>query len=284
MKILLMKLITLTFITPFSIGEKENYVDAITLYRAFIKALSLLGEPFDDILEGKVKFSSAFPVYKEKLFLRMPYRTIKCEDRAKEKQLRKIGYLNSEVLEKIPPPYTIECRKDGDYIVGKDGEMMLGKESYLVSYGDFIVDYKNRMDRLNNSADIYSISAFIPHTDVGFLATSWDNRLERALKLLEKLGIGKDRNLGYGKFKVKGVKDFDIKVAGNEYKYATGRVYTEGEFLAERFDRLQIIGGDSDVVLHSLLVLLPVGSLVKEVKRLKIEKGNNVVIVDPVVI
>ncbi|MEM1627591.1 MAG: hypothetical protein QXV69_10110 [Sulfolobaceae archaeon] len=280
-----MKLITLKFTSPFIIGERENYVDAITLYRAFIKMLSLLGEPFDEITNQGVKFSSTFPVSNGKLYIKIPYRRVRCDDRNREKELKKIEYIEAEVLKMTSPPYTLECRKDGDYLIGYDGnEIKLGS-NFLKRYGDFIVQYKNRMDRLNNSADIYSVTAFMPRTDVGFLATNWNNKLEKALKLLGRLGIGKDRNLGYGKFLVKEVREIDLTLSGNRpYKYVTGRAYTEGEYLTERLERVQIIGGDSNVVLHSILVLLPTGSLVKETKRIVLNKGDNVVIVDPIIL
>jgi CRISPR-associated RAMP protein, Csm4 family len=275
------KLITLKFTSPYSIGERENHIDAITLYRALIKALTLLEEPFDEIKNGEVKFSSTFPVVNGKLYLKIPYRIVKCTDRDKEKMLKKIEYIDADIFKKVSPPYTLECENDVGYLVG-DGEKVKLDSNFLQSYGESVVQYKNRMDRVNNSADIYSTSSFIPNTPVGFLATGWNNRLEKALKLLEKLGIGKDRNLGYGRFTVQEVKDIDLTLPNREYKYVTGRAYTEGEYLSEKLERAQIIGGDMDAVLHSILVLLPVGSLIKETKRIVLEKNNNIVIVDPI--
>ncbi|WP_252896933.1 hypothetical protein [Metallosphaera hakonensis] len=101
---------------------------------------------------------------------------------------------------------------------------------------------------------------------------------------MEKLGIGKDRNLGYGKFIVKEIKDYDLNLGNRRYRYLTGRAYPEGEFMTDRFDRVQMMGGDISPVLLPLLVLLPTGSLVKNVKRLYLEKGENVVVVDPMVL
>lgn len=72
----------------------------------------------------------------------------------------------------------------------------------------------------------------------------WDNELDKALRLLEKLGIGKDRNLGYGKFIVKEIKDYDLNLGNRRYRYLTGRAYPEGEFMTDRFDRVQMMGGD----------------------------------------
>ncbi|MGC9105435.1 MAG: type III-A CRISPR-associated RAMP protein Csm4 [Thermoprotei archaeon] len=279
-----MKLITVRFVSPFKIGEREDYVDAVTLYRAFIKALAMLGESFSEIMEGKVKFSSMFPVINGTLYVKTPYRKVECKDREKDKRLRRIGFIRVDVLKKAEPPYTFRCRENSDEIYVQDynnQEFALKGSDYLESHGRTIVEYKNRIDRVNHSADIYSTPSFMPAYDMGFLATEWNGKLERALRLLEKLGIGKDRNLGYGKFVVKGVTDFDISLSWR-YKYVTGKAYTEGDFLAERFDRAQIIGGDVSPVFFPIFVLLPPGSLVKETKRLVERRDDNVVIVDPI--
>jgi CRISPR/Cas system CSM-associated protein Csm4 (group 5 of RAMP superfamily) len=186
------KLIILKFATPFKIGNGENYIDAITIYRAFIKALSYLGEPFDDIMNGSIKFSSTFP-YKGELFIKMPFRQVVCQDRRKEKEIRSIQYVSLKTYEEIEPPYLMEC--EGDKII--------------------------------------------------------------------------------------------IQGVNYEYKYATGRVYTESEFKAERFDVTPIIGGDIQINLVSQLFLLPLGSLVKNSKRMIVGDTNsikNTVIIDPILL
>jgi CRISPR type III-A-associated RAMP protein Csm4 len=279
-----MKLITVRFVSPFKIGEREDYVDAITLYRAFIKALAMLGEDFSEIVEGKVKFSSMFPVSNGTLYVKTPYRKVECKDREKEKRLKRISFISIDVLKELEPPYTFRCRENSDEIYVQDlsnKERQLGTTDYLESHGRTIVEYKNRMDRINHSADIYSTPSFMPTYDMGFLATGWNDKLDRALRLLEKLGIGKDRNLGYGKFVVKGVTDFDLSLNWR-YKYVTGKAYPKGEFLAERFVRVQIIGGDVSPVFFPIFVLLPPGSLVKKTERKVERRDDNVVIVDPI--
>jgi len=276
-----MKLITLKFTSPFKVSGAEKYIDAITLYRAFINALSLLGESFDEIEEGKVKFSSTFPVKEGKLYLKIPFRTISCGDREVEKSMKGIEYVDADLFKKVKPPLVLECEGKEKYVRGAVGSERLDSSYFLTSHGKVVVEYKNRMDRMNNSADIYSISSFMPEHEMAFLATTWDYKLDKALKLLERTGLGKERNLGYGRFVVKSVKDYDLTVGG-EYKYVTGRAYTEGEFLAENFDTAHMLGGDVSLIILQGYVLLPVGSLVKNTKRIYDEREGNVVIVDPI--
>ena len=279
------KLILLKFATPFKIGNGENYIDAITIYRAFIKALSYLGEPFDDIMNGSVKFSSTFP-YKGELFIKMPFRQVVCQDRRKEKEIRSIQYVSLKTYEEIEPPYLMRCEGDKIIIQDRNKSRELRRDEILESYGKFGVDYRNRMDRLFSSSDPFSMPYFMPAGELAFLSSTWNKKLEEALKLLEITGIGGDRNLGYGKFKVVGYKDVDVNV-NYEYKYATGRVYTESEFKAERFDVTPIIGGDIQINLVSQLFLLPLGSLVKNSKRMIVGDTNsikNTVIIDPILL
>ncbi|WP_244988757.1 hypothetical protein [Saccharolobus shibatae] len=98
-----MKLIVIRFTSPFKIAERENYIDSITLYRAFIKALSLLGESFDEIKNSEVKFSSMFPIVNNKLYLKIPFKTIQCDSRDMEKELKKIEYIDVGILEEVEP-------------------------------------------------------------------------------------------------------------------------------------------------------------------------------------
>ncbi|WP_016729968.1 type III-A CRISPR-associated RAMP protein Csm4 [Saccharolobus islandicus] len=280
-----MKLIIVKFTSPFKIAERENYIDAITLYRAFIKALSLLGETFDEIKNGEVKFSSMFPIVDNKLYLKMPFKTIQCDNRDMEKELKKIEYIDVNILKEVEPPYRLECRGTEKYVKGINGKEIKLESNYLSSYGETIVEYKNRMDRLVNSADIYASPSFMPKHEMGFLSTNWNDKLDKTLRLLEKLGIGKDKNLGYGRFTVKEIKDYNLSFPEKrQYKYVTGRAYTEHEFLAERLDKVQILGGDISPVLFNTLILLPIGSLVKNIKRILLEKENNIVIIDPILL
>lgn len=284
-----MKLIRIKFRTPFKIGQGENYVDAITIYRAFIKALSVLGEPFDDILDGKVKFSSTFPVVNGKLYIKTPYKKISCrENRELEKKLKSIQYMLFDKFKEYEPPYEFECEKEAvtlkDYR-GKELKMSPDtiQDVFMQGYGDYVVNYRNRMDRLALSSDPFSFVSFMPKGELGFLSTTWDKRLERALRLLEISGIGGDRNLGYGKFEVVSIDDFDYSPPNRAYKYVTSRAFTDSDFLAERFDRVSGIGGDINTVVLPLMVLLPVGSLVKQVvRRVERVSNDNVVIIDPI--
>ena len=64
--------------------------------------------------------------------------------------------------------------------------------------------------------------------DMGFLAQGWNKKLGRALRLLSETGIGGDRNLGYGRFRVVGEGEIDVGDFESEYRYLTARGWAEG--------------------------------------------------------
>ncbi|WP_252896934.1 hypothetical protein [Metallosphaera hakonensis] len=179
-----MKLITLKFLSPFKIGEKENYVDSITLYRAFIKALTLLGYSFEEIRKGDVKFSSTFPVVSNRPYLKIPFRRVECNERTMDKELRKIEYIDVDILRSVEPPYLLQCQGERRYLVGNGVERLELENKYLTSHGGIIVEYKNRIDRLVNSADIYTSPSFMPKHDLGFFCYHVGQRIRQGLKAL----------------------------------------------------------------------------------------------------
>ena len=309
------KLITVKFETPFKIGRGETYIDAFTLYRAFIKALSMLGEDFREIVENKVKFSSAFPVINGKLFLKVPPKKVNVKDRILEKKLKKVEYISQDLLKEV-----LEKKKDLSKVeikvieVSKDDEdndligitidgvpahvyknvIVRNKEEKVEIKGDYVTEYKNRISRVSQMSDIFTIVGYFPHYTMGFIVSDWNDKLERALRLLEKTGIGGERSIGFGKFKVVEERNTDTNIANGEkdrIKYATGRVYTEGEFVTERLEKISGYAGDTLVTVMPQLILLPAGSLLKESKRIgeninqnKNINQNNIVIVDPILL
>jgi CRISPR type III-A-associated RAMP protein Csm4 len=272
------KLVKLEFISPFRIGD-ENYIDAITIYRAMIDSLSELNEDFEPLVEGKIKFSSVFPLKKSKLFLKMPYKRINCQsDRSLEKDLKKLEYINYEILQEYEPPYEIICNGSDVKLLNynKEKELNLDKD-YDGKFKDFLmvndvvkydVKYRNRIDRLTNSDDPFTYYGYKYTKEVGFLVTGWNNSLEKAIKILEKKGFGSDKSVGYGKFKFKETTDININLKWNvNLKYLTGRAYAEGkigvDIYTDKLDKVAIFadGGLNKVI--SYMVLLPTGSLVK---------------------
>jgi len=300
------KLITVEFESPFKVGRGENYIDAFTLYRAFIKSLSMLGEEFSELVEGNVKFSSTFPVINGKLFLKVPPKKVNVKDRVLEKKLKKVEYISLDLLKKIKErkkelskieivaiekvangPIKIEIDGTIDAFVYENAIVENEKEKVCIK-GESITEYKNRISRVSQMSDIFTIVAYLPHYTMGFLASDWNERLERALRLLEKTGIGGERNIGFGKFKVIKEEDVDIKIANegkDPIKYSTGRVYTDSTFVVERLEKISGYTGDTLVTVMPQLVLLPAGSLLDKYERkvIRINK-NNIVIIDPILL
>lgn len=292
------KLVKLKFVSSFKIGE-ENYIDSITIYRALIKSLSELGYDFTSLLDGKIKFSSIFPLINNKLYLKMPYKKVKCDnDRTLEKDLKNLEYINYEILEKYQPPYELNCKGSKAFLkdINNNELELLNDKNEIIN--DFLkgseviennVRYRNRIDRITGSADPFTYFAHNYKTEVGFLATDWNENLEKGIKLLEQVGFGSDKNVGYGKFKFLGVSDLKINVKyDSKLKYVTGRAYAEGEIgkdiFTERFDKVTVFAGGETNKVIAYMVLLPVGSLAKNVNRKTIFTDNNYVIIDPITI
>jgi len=232
-----------------------------------------------------------------------------------EKKLKKVEYISQDLLEEVLEKKkdlskveikVIEVSKDdkGNDLIGItiDGVpayvyknvIVRNKEEDVEIKGEYVTEYKNRISRVSQMSDIFAIVGYFPQYTMGFIASEWNNKLERALRLLEKAGIGGERSIGFGKFKVVEERNTDIKIANGEkerIKYATGRVYTEGEFVAERLEKISGYAGDTLVTVMPQLILLPAGSLLKESKRIeeninqnKSINQNNIVIVDPILL
>ena len=298
------KLITIKFESPFKIGRGENYIDAFTLYRAVIKALSMLGEDFSYIAEGNVKFSSAFPVINGKPFLKMPPKKVNVKDRVLEKKLKKVEYISLDLLKRIKEKKNdfskveikVDEKVEDEFIkIEIDGihalaykNAIVEKEEEIDIEGDYVAEYKNRISRVSQMSDIFTVVGYLPHYTMGFIASDWNNRLEKALRLLERTGIGGERNIGFGKFKVVKEEDIGITIANEEkgtIKYSTGRVYTNGKFVAERLEKISGYAGDTIVTVMPQLILLPAGSLLEEYERKVIQiYQSNVAIIDPILL
>ncbi len=198
-------LVKLKPISPFHLGEvgiglegSLSYVPSDLLFSSLANAYAQLygkGE-VESLLNSFLSsppflISSAFPFYKETLFFPRPLIPPKLEDREKLKDLKKRSFLPYGVFEKwirgegLPSP---EVEGGG-----------LPKKELLPS----VV-----LDRSNMRSQIYHRSALFFPKEGGlfFLLRLYEEGLEKkirgALQFLGDVGIGGERSLGYGRFKV----------------------------------------------------------------------------------
>lgn len=282
-------LVRLRFESPVRVGN-EDLIDAITLFRALMSSLAQLGEDLSELFEG-VRLSALYPVINGVPYLKAPVRRVKCDrDRREEKEAKSREFIALpklvEVL-KLRPPAAVECSGEG--YVWEDGQkrVEVKKEGETAKLGDFaerVVVYRNRIDRATGAADPFSFPAVVYKAEMGFLAQGWSKKLGRALKLLSETGIGGDRNLGYGRFKVVDEKEIEVGDFRSEYRYLTARGWAEGDFMAERLDNVTIYAGGNISMGVYMLTLLPAGSLAKDVKPLVLRGDNQAVVVNPVTI
>ncbi len=279
-----MKLVKLKFRTPFKVG-RDDYIDAILIYRALMSVLAYMGvDPLYVINKG-VKVSSVLPFIGEPLFFSPP-KKVYCKDRRTdkdrrtEKAIKKANYVTKKVLENIKESgkFEITCKdnaimlndkievKLAQGVIYADEKAVQNELQKRTEEGLFNkrVDYKNRMDRISNTADIYTVASYYPTTEMAIIVENYDEVIGKGIKLLGKLGIGGERSIGYGKFEVTGVEDFNFNFTSGSYYYLTGRGFTKEGFIADRFERVTGIAGSfANVITLPLLILIPRGSLVK---------------------
>ncbi|MGC8543222.1 MAG: type III-A CRISPR-associated RAMP protein Csm4 [Vulcanisaeta sp.] len=306
----MIKTALIEFLSPVKVGRGENYVDAITIYRALVNVLFKLG--YEDLINdfiNRVTVSSILPAIrtdsKTILFLKSPSKVVDCDDRRMEKEIKSADYLDYELLTKnkldMDGGLRVRCNKfyEGGAmrveVEGADAVVMNGfiiesqnykliensKRKDLLGQPKQEVRYRNVIDRVTNAAVPFTVTAIMPTTEMAILMQVCEDGsgkqgeqlvkvLEDAIKVLGEVGIGGERSVGYGRFRLLEFRDFDgdlnaeIKLRNKRAYYVTGRAYIEGgsDFLAGRFDVVKGFAGEVFTSNIPLLVLLPAGSIV----------------------
>lgn len=221
-----MKVVKLKPISSFHIGEREGffetteeYIHSDTLFSAFCNSYLLLyGErKLYELLDKFLKnppflISSAFPFWNDKLFFPVPLNQI-----PKEKNLKKIEFIekdgfeeiiNGEKIDKIwkkykTIPYKIdEDKKEKPYEVILNPRIAIGRLSNSPGENYFHfseVFYKE-------GAGLFFIVDFKENIEKEFFTT---------IRLICDEGIGGDRTVGKGQFKLESIEDIEFNINEN---------------------------------------------------------------------
>ncbi|MBC7328632.1 type III-A CRISPR-associated RAMP protein Csm4 [bacterium] len=192
--------------TPFHIGEvgiglegSLPWVPSDLLFSAFANAYGLLygRAEVEALLSSFLSsppflVSSAFPFFENKLFFPRPLITPKLEDTKRLKDLKKMRLIPEELFKKWLSGEEFSWETDS-----WDDE--LPRQELLPGV---------KLDRVNMKSQIYYRSAyFFPERGGLFFLLrlkeeSLLNKIKGAFNLLGDIGIGGERSLGYGHFKV----------------------------------------------------------------------------------
>jgi len=236
----LIKVYAIRFKTPYHIGWREpsKIVESVTLHRALISlAYEIYGAQGDNIVKSiiETKLSSLLPSIKidNKCYKPLiPYPPIPSRPKPEKAgfewaTLKAISEILSMIEKCITShgeiPFTfledgrtkILCNGSpreigvrvlkGKGILASDEEKL---EQYLKDFPkpfEEVGIWRNRIDRITGSADLYRVPAFRARTDLILIAyqdTDIAYSLQEMLQILGKLGLGGLRSYGFGKFDI----------------------------------------------------------------------------------
>jgi len=171
---------------------------------------------------------------------------------------------------------------------------------------ELVTEYKNRIDRLSGSADVYDVYGIKPLTPLWLALRGSEEAIRCGVNLLEVLqrfGIGGLRSRGWGRFRLElgfAIRSEDLEVLTRfsgwmqGYNYTLGFM-TPGKWMdpADSYATREVIMGRSGPSINEyrlpLVYVMDIGSVVyaKDIPKpyaLHIDDGRAVLIFNPVVI
>jgi len=216
------KLCKLTFTSPFHVGERENilektevYIHSDTLFSAFCHNYLLLygSKKLENLLEKftqgnpPFKISSAFPWWDDKFFFPIPLNQI-----PKEKELKKITFIEKDGFEKLLLGQPLEEIAKNFQTIPTQKEKSKPWETVNVP--------RIGLSRLTNhpGENYFHFGEVIYQENSGlfFLIDFKDENFEKEFKatmnLMSQEGIGGDRTVGKGLFKIPEFLDLEFNL------------------------------------------------------------------------
>jgi CRISPR type III-A-associated RAMP protein Csm4 len=274
----LIKIYAIRFRTPYHVGWREpsEIVESVTIHRALISlAYEIYGVYGDNIVKNiiETKLSSLLPSIKayDKCYKPLiPYPPIPSKPKH-EKAGIKWATINAilEILSRIGEcitgnrgiPYMLfETERAKILCNGSSQEIgvkILRDRGILASINEDLEQvlkgsfepfeevniWRNRIDRITGSADLYRVSAFRARTDLILIAHQDPNTvypLKEMIQILGKIGLGGLRGYGFGKFDVweANICEEGLKESFEAYVgYKTSGAYLSlGSYLGENIE------------------------------------------------
>jgi CRISPR-associated RAMP protein, Csm4 family len=210
----------ITYLSPASI------LRSFTLFGAICWSYRLLygKEALEDFLANFVKspkflISSAFPYINDQFIFPKPILPIRGESqdfklKFQRKNFKKASYVTLDILKKVIEG---KIRYEEDYANYKVKSGIIKEENTDIKLGKTIhTQVRNLINRVSHrSENLFFIESTIKTYEEFFLVyllnDNFDKELEGLLKLIEEIGVGANKNIGWGKIKIEEIKHSSLE-------------------------------------------------------------------------
>jgi len=207
-----MKVYKMQFETPLRINPEveglfprsDTIFAAVANIIAEVESIDVLKE----FCESNPKFSSAFPFYKNNLFLPKPLKPPREIESNRElhKRWKKKRWIDGELIKNKKIIIKLEEKEDGS-------NEFIARTRIPKFYKEFEI-LRNTKHRINEQTQIFSVHTLSFSKNSGlFFLYSGDVNIDDYVKILGEEGIGGGKSTGYGKFKVK-IERYSLNTSG----------------------------------------------------------------------
>lgn len=172
--------------------EAVEFPGSDTIFAAVASVIAELGgeEGVKEFCDSEPRFSSAFPFYRDKLFLPKPIGLHATAEHDETKELKRARWVEKDLVES---GRFESASLEGNFL-SKRG---IGGKVY--EEVDVIRNYKNR---LSERAEIFTVRAFRFQEGAGlYFIYSGSYDIEDAVRVLGEEGLGGCRSVGFGRFR-----------------------------------------------------------------------------------
>ncbi len=198
--------------------KTHHYLHSDTLFSAIlVNWFRFYDDDQEDLLKNlSFKISSAFPFHDKDYYFPKPHFELPIKidemDEKITKKLRRVKFIEKGLFEKIIKNEIVDIEK---VHFSQSGNLMSLKDNV----SDFFIEReipRNLIDRVTGATDIFYFSEMVFRKNSGlfFLANIQDETIKKkftaVLRYLGDEGIGSDRHVGKGLFKVEKDNDFTL--------------------------------------------------------------------------
>ena len=219
---------------PMSLGAPEIFLHSDTLFSALLNSFVNL-YPADESFVKNPPFviSSAFPFYKDTLFIKKPYVRLPIKQEVFEhnrKKVKKTAFISLALFEELASGREITISEENFLDGGFLSDSIINEKIYTVQERP-----RSSVARNNSKTDIFYTTAvhFSEHAGLYFFASFENENIKKqfdsALYLLGDTGIGGNRSNGYGLFNVLNVEKFENPFTSGDYSVALSLYHPKKE-------------------------------------------------------
>ena len=235
---------------PLSLGKPDVLLHSDTLFSAIVNSwINLYDLPAQFFENPQFVISSAFPFYKDTLFIKKPYSRLKINQQEFErhrKKVKKAAFISMSLFEKFAKGEEISVSEKNFLEGGFLSDVEINEQIYSVqerprsSIPRYIPDSSEESSE-GSAADeevkteiFYTTAVHFSDNAGLFFFASFENeevkkQFDGALYLLGDTGIGGNRTNGYGLFEVEKTEKFDNPLESGDYSIALSLYHPKEE-------------------------------------------------------